>query len=89
MGSVLGGYFVSWLGLKRALLPLVLILNVPMLAYWYLSVALPTDAVPITIALSAEMFGYGFGFVGVILLMMQEIAPGRTRPPTTPSATRS
>jgi PAT family beta-lactamase induction signal transducer AmpG len=23
------------------------------------------------------MFGYGFGFVGVILLMMQEIAPGR------------
>jgi len=22
------------------------------------------------------MFGYGFGFVGVILLMMQEIAPG-------------
>ena len=44
LGSVLGGYFVSWLGLKRALLPLVLILNVPMLAYWYLSVALPTDA---------------------------------------------
>jgi PAT family beta-lactamase induction signal transducer AmpG len=76
LGSVLGGYFVSWLGLKRALLPLVLILNVPMLAYWYLSVALPTEALPITIALSVEMFGYGFGFVGVILLMMQEIAPG-------------
>jgi PAT family beta-lactamase induction signal transducer AmpG len=76
VGSVLGGYFVSWLGLKRALLPLVLILNVPMLAYWYLSTALPTDAVPITIALSLEMFGYGFGFVGVILLIMQEIAPG-------------
>lgn len=76
LGSVLGGYFVSWLGLKRALLPLVLILNVPMLAYWYLSVALPTHAVPITIALSVEMFGYGFGFVGVILLIMQEIAPG-------------
>ena len=27
-------------------------------------------------ALCVEMFGYGFGFVGVILLMMQEIAPG-------------
>jgi PAT family beta-lactamase induction signal transducer AmpG len=27
--------------------------------------------------MSAEMFGYGFGFVGVILLMMQEIAPGK------------
>jgi PAT family beta-lactamase induction signal transducer AmpG len=76
LGSVLGGYFVSWLGLKRALLPLVCILNVPMLAYWYLSVALPTGPLPITVALSFEMFGYGFGFVGVILLIMQEIAPG-------------
>jgi MFS transporter, PAT family, beta-lactamase induction signal transducer AmpG len=27
--------------------------------------------------MSVEMFGYGFGFVGVILLMMQEIAPGK------------
>jgi PAT family beta-lactamase induction signal transducer AmpG len=27
--------------------------------------------------MSLEMFGYGFGFVGVVLLMMQEIAPGR------------
>lgn len=76
LGSVLGGYFTSWLGLKRALLPLMCILNLPMLAYWYLSVALPTNPVVITIALSVEMFGYGFGFVGVILLMMQEIAPG-------------
>jgi PAT family beta-lactamase induction signal transducer AmpG len=40
-------------------------------------VALPTDPVLITTAMSVEMFGYGFGFVGVILLMMQEIAPGK------------
>jgi MFS transporter, PAT family, beta-lactamase induction signal transducer AmpG len=77
LGSILGGYFTSWLGLKRALLPLLCILNLPMLAYWYLSAALPTNPVPITIAMSVEMFGYGFGFVGVILLMMQEIAPGQ------------
>ena len=31
----------------------------------------------VTASLSLEMFGYGFGFVGVILLMMQEIAPGK------------
>jgi len=77
LGSVLGGYFIAWLGLKRALPWLVLILNLPMMAYWYLSVALPTNPVLITAAMSTEMFGYGFGFVGVILLMMQEIAPGR------------
>jgi PAT family beta-lactamase induction signal transducer AmpG len=77
LGTVLGGYFVSWLGLKRALLPLLLALNLPMVAYIYLSVALPSSTVLVTIAMSAEMFGYGFGFVGVILLMMQEIAPGK------------
>ena len=30
IGSVLGGYFAAWLGLKRALLPLILVMNVPM-----------------------------------------------------------
>lgn len=77
LGSVLGGYFTSSLGLKRALPWLILILNLPMLAYWYLSVALPTNSLVVGAAISVEMFGYGFGFVGVILLMMQEIAPGK------------
>lgn len=76
-GSILGGYFTSWLGLRRALLPLVCAMNFPNLAYVYLSTALPTSHLLITAALSLEMFGYGFGFVGVILLMMQEIAPGK------------
>jgi PAT family beta-lactamase induction signal transducer AmpG len=76
-GSVLGGYFTSWLGLRRALLPLICAMNLPNLAYVYLSTALPENSVQITAALSLEMFGYGFGFVGVILLMMQEIAPGK------------
>ena len=76
IGTVLGGYFTSWLGLKRALLPLILVMNLPMLAYLYLSMAMPTNHALITIAMTVEMFGYGFGFVGVILLMMQEVAPG-------------
>jgi PAT family beta-lactamase induction signal transducer AmpG len=76
-GSVLGGYFTSWLGLRRALLPLICVMNFPNLAYVYLSTALPTNHLSIASALSVEMFGYGFGFVGVILLMMQEIAPGK------------
>jgi len=76
-GSILGGYFTSRLGLKRALLPLICVMNLPMLAYYYLSTSLPTNRALITAAMSTEMFGYGFGFVGVILLMMQEIAPGK------------
>jgi MFS transporter, PAT family, beta-lactamase induction signal transducer AmpG len=77
LGTILGGYFVAWLGLKRALFPLLLALNLPMAAYVYLSMAVPTNTVLVTCAMSVEMFGYGFGFVGVILLMMQEIAPGK------------
>ena len=77
VGSILGGYFAAWLGLKRALLPLILVMNLPMLTYFYLSAEMPTSSVLITLAMSLEMFGYGFGFVGVMLLMMQEIAPGK------------
>src|SRR6185312_9874056 len=76
-GTVLGGYFTSWLGLKRALIPLIIIMNLPNVAYVYLSTAMPSSFIPISVALCVEMFGYGFGFVGVILLMMQEIAPGK------------
>jgi len=77
VGTILGGYFAAWLGLKRALLPLILVMNVPMLMYFYLSTAMPTNSGVITLSMSLEMFGYGFGYVGVILLMMQEIAPGK------------
>ncbi|MGO8759070.1 MAG: MFS transporter [Terracidiphilus sp.] len=76
-GSVLGGYFTARLTLKRALPWLVLVLNLPMCAYLYLSLTLPVNPLIITAAMCTEMFGYGFGFVGVILLMMQEIAPGK------------
>jgi MFS transporter, PAT family, beta-lactamase induction signal transducer AmpG len=76
LGSVLGGYFTAAVGLKRALLPLICAMNFPNATYLYLSAALPTNPLVVTLALSVEMFGYGFGFVGVILLMMQEIAPG-------------
>ena len=76
-GTLLGGYFTSWLGLRRAILPLICAMNFPNLSYVYLSIARPTNHVLIGSAMSVEMFGYGFGFVGVMLLMMQEIAPGK------------
>ena len=76
-GTMLGGYFTSWLGLRRAILPLICAMNFPNLSYVYLSVVRPTNHVLIGSAMSVEMFGYGFGFVGVMLLMMQEIAPGK------------
>ena len=76
-GSLLGGYFTSWLGLRRSLLPLACAMNLRLLAWVYLSAMLPSNYLAIGLALSLDALGYGFGFVGVILLMMQEIAPGK------------
>ena len=56
---------------------LVIAMNLPNLIFWWLSVAHPTSWALIAGALSVETFGYGFGFVGVILFMMQYMAPGR------------
>ncbi len=77
LGSIVAGYFASKLGLKRALTWLLLALTMPLLAYVFLSHALPSNSFVVAAALTVEQFGYGFGFVGVILLMMQEIAPGK------------
>ncbi|MDN3919729.1 MFS transporter [Roseateles violae] len=77
VGSILGGYFTAWLGLKRAMPVLIVAMAVPNAVFYYLSTALPTDLLHIGFAVSVEMFGYGFGFVGMILYIMQAVAPGR------------
>lgn len=76
VGSIAGGYFTSWLGLKRAMPWLILAMNLPNLVFWYLSAAQPESLPLIATALGVEMFGYGFGFVGIILFIMQVIASG-------------
>ncbi|GAA5184921.1 MFS transporter [Niveibacterium umoris] len=76
VGSILGGYFTSWLGLKRAMPWLILGMAVPNFTFYYLASALPPDLFHIGAAVSVEMFGYGFGFVGMILYIMQAVAPG-------------
>lgn len=75
-GSVAGGYFTAWLGLKRAMPWLIVAMNMPNAAFCYLGMAQPDALGVIAAALSAEMFGYGFGFVGVILFIMQVVARG-------------
>jgi PAT family beta-lactamase induction signal transducer AmpG len=76
-GSIAGGYFTSWLGLKRAMPWLIVAMNLPNAVFYYLSVAQPDSLGVIATALALEMFGYGFGFVGIILFIMQVIASGR------------
>lgn len=76
-GSIASGYFTAWRGLKRALLPLVVAMNLPNLAFYLLAISQPTNLWVISAAVSLETFGYGFGFVAVILFMMQFVADSR------------
>ncbi len=80
-GGLLGGVFVAKMGLKRSLLFLAICLNVPHLCYVILSQAITPDApLPmwsIYLLVSLEKFGYNFGFIGNMLYMMQQIAPGK------------
>lgn len=78
LGSIVAGYFVSNKGLtKKTLLILCCFFNLPFLAYAFLAISLPTSQLVIGAAVAVEYFGYGFGFVGLILFMMQNIAPGK------------
>ena len=55
---------------------LCLALNVPHVTYLYLSQTRPESLTLITVAVTIEKFGYGFGSVGHMLYMMQQMAPG-------------
>jgi MFS transporter, PAT family, beta-lactamase induction signal transducer AmpG len=77
LGSILGGYFTAWLGLKRAMPVLIVAMAVPNIVFALLAAARPTELSTIGSYVSIEMFGYGFGFVGMILYIMQAVAPGR------------
>ena len=78
LGSLLAGYLVSNKGLtRRMLLTLCALFNLPFAAYAYLAWFLPVDMLSISLAVSVEYFGYGFGFIGIILFIMQQLAPGK------------
>lgn len=81
VGGLLGGVFVGRLGLMKTLGILGICLNVPHFTYVYLSHYAAEghglSYATITTMVCIEKFGYGFGFVGNMIYMMQQLAPGR------------
>jgi MFS transporter, PAT family, beta-lactamase induction signal transducer AmpG len=81
IGGLLGGFFISKLSLKRSLVFLALCMNVPHACYLFLAYTVspenPLSYDLIALMVGLEKFWYGFGFVGNMLYMMQQIAPGR------------
>lgn len=78
LGSIVAGNFIAKSGLNRkSLLVLCTAFNIPFAAYAFLAVTQPENLYIIGSAVVIEYFGYGFGFVGLILFIMQNIAPGK------------
>ena len=73
----LRGYYIAHRGLQKSLFQLAPVFNLPFVAYTFLAIYQPTSVVLIGSAITLEYFGYGFGFVGLTLFMMQQIAPGK------------
>ncbi len=77
VGSILGGYYIAHFGLKRVLFSLVCIFNIPFVIYFLFSAFQPQNILVIGSGLVLEYFCYGFGFVGLTMFMMQQVAPGK------------
>lgn len=77
LGSLLAGYYISAKGLKNTLFTLCCIFNLPFVVYALLAFFQPESGLIICSGIVFEYFGYGFGFVGLTLFMMQQVAPGK------------
>lgn len=77
LGSLLAGYYIAGRGLRRTLFTLCCIFNLPFAVYALLAWFQPQSMWLVGGGIVVEYFGYGFGFVGLTLFMMQQVAPGR------------
>jgi PAT family beta-lactamase induction signal transducer AmpG len=77
LGSILAGYFVAKKGLRKTFFLLCCTINLPFLLYLLLAIFQPSQIALTGTAIVCEYFGYGFGFVGLTLFMMQQVAPGK------------
>ena len=77
LGSLLAGYYISSRGLKKTLFTLCCIFNLPFVVYALLATFQPESGILICSGIVFEYFGYGFGFVGLTLFMMQQVASGK------------
>ncbi len=77
LGSLLGGWFVARKGLKSTLFILCCAINIPNVTFLLMSIYLPTSLVAIGAGVVIEKFFFGFGAVGFMIYLMQQLAPGK------------
>jgi len=77
LGSLLGGWYVARRGLKATLFVLCCAVNIPNLTFLLMSMYLPSSLLLITAGVVIEKFFFGFGAVGFMIYLMQQLAPGK------------
>jgi MFS transporter, PAT family, beta-lactamase induction signal transducer AmpG len=77
LGSLLGGLFVARRGLKPTLFLLCCAVNIPNVTFLIMSIYLPSSLFAITAGVVIEKFFFGFGSVGFMIYLMQQLAPGK------------
>jgi PAT family beta-lactamase induction signal transducer AmpG len=77
LGSLLGGMFVAKKGLKRTLFTLCCAINIPNAVFLVLALYQPTSSFWIALSVVMDKFFYGFGAVGYMIYLMQQLAPGK------------
>jgi PAT family beta-lactamase induction signal transducer AmpG len=76
-GSLAGGWFASKVGLKKSVVPLAIIMNVPNALFTFLATTQNAKLWVVIACASVEKFSLGMGFVAMTLVLMQQMAPGK------------
>lgn len=77
LGSLLGGLFVARRGLRSTLFILCCAVNIPNITFLLMSLGQPHDLWLIGAGVVIEKFFFGFGSVGFMIYLMQQLAPGK------------
>jgi len=77
LGSLLGGWFVAKRGLQPTLFILCCAVNIPNASFLVMSIFQPESLWLITAGVAVEKFFFGFGSVGFMIYLMQQLAPGK------------
>jgi len=77
LGSLLGGWFIAARGLQNTLFILCCAVNIPNVTFLIMSIYQPENMWLITLGVAVEKFFFGFGSVGFMIYLMQQMAPGK------------
>ena len=70
LGGILGGLFISRVGLRRSMLAMAMLMNLPNVIYIYMAACQPDSVYVISALVGFEQFGYGFGFAAYMVYLM-------------------